>query len=175
MRAAPLAAVTSVAVTSAAVTSAVVTAVAVIAVAAATTDVRAAERPAVVVTSGKEQKFSVALQKFAGGPDAEAYRDGLAAALEFSNLFRLIDRKAFLGQTTTQTLAARAGIECIEWSTIGADVFVEGALRVEEGQFVAEFGVWDLVGCQRKLRRRYRQRSSTDAMILAKRMADDIV
>ncbi len=89
MRAAPLAAVTSVAVTSAAVSSAVVTAVAVIAVAAATTDVRAAERPAVVVTPGQEQKFGIALQKFAGGPDAEAYREGIVAALEFSSLFRL--------------------------------------------------------------------------------------
>ncbi|MCH8891665.1 MAG: PD40 domain-containing protein [Myxococcales bacterium] len=150
-------------------------AAAVITVAVTATDIFAAERPAVVVTSGKEQKFSVALQKFAGGPDAEAYREGLAAALEFSNLFRLIDRKAFLGQTTTQTLAARAGFECIEWSTIGAEVFVEGALRVDGGQFVAEFSVWDLAGCQRKLRRRYRQLSSADAIILAKRMADDIV
>ncbi|MFV1977819.1 MAG: Tol-Pal system beta propeller repeat protein TolB [Myxococcota bacterium] len=149
--------------------------VAVIAVATTTTDVRAAERPAVVVTSGQEQKFGIALQKFSGGPDAEAYRKGLVAALEFSNLFRTIDRKAFLGSTTTETLGARASIQCSEWSTIGADVFVEGALSVSEGQFSAEFGVWDLAGCQRKLRRRYSQASSADPTILAKRMADDIV
>jgi TolB protein len=150
-------------------------AIAAIAAAVTAADARAAERPAVVVTSGQEQKFAVALQKFAGGPDAEAYREGLVAALEFSNLFRTIDRKAFLGPTTTKTLAARASIECVEWSTIGADVFVEGALSVGEGQFSAEFGVWDLAGCQRKLRRRYSQASSADPNILAKRMADDIV
>ena len=138
-------------------------------------DASAADRPAVVVTSGKEQKFSVALQAFAGGPDSEAYRDGIAAALEFSNLFRLIDRKAFLGPTTTESLPAQSRLECVEWSTIGADVFVEGALRVEQDQFVAEFGVWDLAGCRQKLRRRYRQASSADSLILAKRMADDIV
>jgi TolB protein len=159
----------------AAVRSGAVTALAVIAVAATATDVRAAERPAVVVTSGQEQKFGIALQKFAGGPDAEAYRESLVAALEFSSLFRTIDRKAFLGSTTTETLGARASIECPEWSTIGADVFVEGALSVSEAQFSAEFGVWDLAGCQRKLRRRYSQASSADPNILAKRMADDIV
>ena len=149
--------------------------VAVIAVAVTATGVRAAERPAVVVTSGQEQKFGIALQKFAGGPDAEAYREGIAAALDFSSLFRIIDRQAFLGPTTTETGDARESIECSEWSTIGADIFVEGALRVEEDQFVAEFGVWDLASCQRKLRRRYRQVSSADPIVLAKRMADDIV
>ncbi len=136
---------------------------------------RAADRPAVVVTSGQEQKFAVALQKFAGGPDAEGFREGLETALEFSSLFRAIDRRAFLGPTTTEALDASASLECLEWTTIGADVFVEGLLELAEGQFSAEFGVWDLVGCQRKLRRRYRQASSADPIVLAKRIADDIV
>jgi TolB protein len=138
-------------------------------------DTRAEDRPAVVVTSGKEQQFATALQQFAGGPDAEAFREALASGLEFSNLFRLIDRKAFLGSTTTQTFEEPSHIECAEWTTIGADVFVEGALRIEADQFVADFGVWDLAGCQQKLRRRYRQSSTADRTILAKRMADDIV
>jgi len=138
-------------------------------------DARAQDRPAVVVTSGKEQQFSIALQQFAGGPDSEAYRESIASALDFSNLFRLIDRKAFLGPTTTQGLEERSHIVCAEWTTIGADVFVEGALRIETDQFVADFGVWDLAGCQQKLRRRYRQSSTADRTILAKRMADDIV
>jgi TolB protein len=136
---------------------------------------RAAERPAVVVTSGKEQKFSVALQKFGGEPDAEAFREGLVAALEFSSLFRLIDRMAFLGPTTTEVLRDRGDLLCSEWTTIGADVFVEGVLRTEQEQFVAEFAVWDLAGCERKLRRRYRQLSTADPLILARRIADDIV
>jgi len=137
--------------------------------------VRADDRPAVVVTSGDEQKFGIALQKFAGGPNADAYREGLAAALDYSSLFRIIDPLAFLGPTTTQTGDQRESIECLEWTTIGADVFVEGVLRVEANQFSAEFAVWDLAGCQRKLRRRYSQASSEDPIVLAKRMADDIV
>jgi len=145
------------------------------AIAAMAAGARAAERPAVVVTSGEEQKFAIAVQKFAGGPDAEVFREGLVAALEFSSLFRTIDRKAFLGPTTTQALDVGAHLDCAEWTTIGADVFVEGLLGVGEGQFSAEFGVWDLAVCERKLRRRYRQASSNDPIILAKRIADDIV
>lgn len=162
-----------------------VAALAVIGVAAAAVEVRAAERPVVVVTSGKEQQFAIALQKFSGEPGAEAFRESLAAALEFSDLFRIIDRKAFLGPTTTEALGAKAGFECQEWSTIGADFFVEGALSVEEEEegtpsveakkFVAEFGVWDIAGCQRKRAGRYWQSSSADPKILAKRMADEIV
>ncbi|MBW2577283.1 MAG: PD40 domain-containing protein [Deltaproteobacteria bacterium] len=155
--------------------AALLVAIAVCSVAVTAADVRAAERPAVVVTSGKEQQFSVALQKFGGNFDAEAYREGMQAALEFSNLFRLIDRKAFLGPTTTEVLSEREDVGCLEWSTIGADIFVEGVQRVEQEQFIAEFAVWDLAGCQRKLSRRYRQASSADPLILAKRMADDIV
>jgi len=149
----------------------------VVAVAAVTTaaEIQAAERPSVVIKGGGEQTFAVALQKFGGDFDAEAYRDGMAAALEFSSLFRLIDRKAFLGPTTTEVLSDRSDVNCTEWSTIGADVFVEGVQHVEQDQFVAEFGVWDLAGCQQKLRRRYRQALSADPLILAKRMADDIV
>jgi TolB protein len=136
----------------------------------------AADRPAVVVTSGREQKFSVALQTFAGGPNAEAYRNGLAAALEFSSLFRLIDRDAFLGPTVTSALGGAQGrIDCSEWSVIGADAFVEGALQIEQDAFAAELGVWDIAGCRHKLRRRYRQAATADPLLLAKRMADDIV
>jgi TolB protein len=134
---------------------------------------RAQERPAVIVTSGSDLSFRVALQRFSGGPDAEAFRIGLRDALEYSNLFREIDPKAFLGPTATRSLGGR--VECLEWITIGADAFVEGTLRVEGTDFVVESIVWDLAGCVRKLRRRYRQVSSSDPIILARRVADDIV
>jgi len=135
----------------------------------------AAERPTVVVTQGKEQRFSVALQRFTGGPDAEAYRVELENALEYSGMFRMIDQKAFLGPTTTTSLAARSELNCLEWVTIGGDIFVEGALRVEGSEFVAEFRVWDLASCKVKLPQRYRQKATADSSILAKQMADDIV
>jgi len=132
-----------------------------------------AERPAVVVTPGSNQRFKLALQQFSGGPDAENFQRVLGGALEFSSLFQLIDEKAFLGPTTTRRLGG--DVVCSDWSQIGADVFVEGALRVEGVDFVAEFAVWDLAGCQRKLRKRFTQAASADASMLAKRMADDII
>jgi len=146
-----------------------------IALTAVASAVHAADRPAVVVTSGSDQSFRVALQQFSGGPGAEAYRIGLRDALEFSNLFREIDPRAFLGPLTTRSFGVRGRFDCSEWLTIGADAFVEGALRIEGTDFVVESIVWDLAGCVRKLRRRYRQVSSSDPMILARRVADDIV
>ncbi len=134
-----------------------------------------AERPAVVVTPGSSQRFKLALQRFDGGPNAEQYQRVLGGALEFSSLFRLIDEKAFLGPKTTGRLGAGNELFCSDWTQIGADVFVEGALRIEGADFIAEFRVWDLAGCQRKLRKRYTQVSTADPSILAKRMADDIV
>jgi TolB protein len=135
----------------------------------------AADRPAVVVTRGSEQKFKVALQRFAGGPESGAYREALAGALEFSSVFRLIDPKAFLGDVTTPGLSARSRVRCSDWTQIGADVFVEGSLKIDGEDFVAEFRVWDLVGCERKLRKRFRQIANADRSVLARRMADDIV
>jgi TolB protein len=135
----------------------------------------AADRPTVVVTPGSSQLLKVALQRFAGGPGADEYQRVLAEALEFSSVFQLIDEKAFLGSTTTKYLGADARLDCSEWSQIGADVFVEGALRTEGVDFSAEFRVWDLAGCERKLRKRFAQGASADPNILAKRMADDII
>ncbi len=146
-----------------------------LAIALAASAVHAANRPAVVVTSGSDQSFRVALQQFSGGPGAEAYRIGLRDALEYSNLFREIDPKAFLGPLTTSSFGVRGRPECSEWITIGADAFVEGARRIEGTDFVAETMVWDVAGCSRKLSRSYRQASSADPLILAKLMADDIV
>ena len=140
--------------------------------AAVSTVAVAVDRPTVVVTQGKEQSYRIAVQRFAGGPEAEAYRVALGDALEYSGIFKMIDPKAFLGPTTTGSLGVRSNVNCSEWATIGGDVFVEGALRVEGAEFVAEFRVWELAACQRKLRRRYRQSSASDPSILAKRMAD---
>ncbi len=135
----------------------------------------AAERPTVIVTPGSSQRLKVALQRFAGGPGADEYQRVLGEALEFSNIFQLIDEKAFLGPTTTTFLGASDRLDCSEWSQIGADVFVEGGLSTEGVDFRAEFRVWDLAGCERKLRKRFAQAAAADSSILAKRMADDII
>jgi TolB protein len=137
--------------------------------------VAAADRPSVIVTPGSDQLLKVALQRFSGGPGAEEYQRVLGEALEFSSIFALIDEKAFLGPTATNSLGVGSRLNCSEWSQIGADVFVEGGLRSEGEDFSAEFRVWDLAGCERKLRKRFVQSASANSGILAKRMADDII
>ena len=47
---------------------------------------------------------------------------------------------------------ARAAV-CSEWSSIGADAFVEGAVSVRADIFSAEFRVWDTARCERLTRK----------------------
>jgi TolB protein len=146
-----------------------------VAFAALATTAIAADRPTIVVTQGKAESYRVALQRFAGGPGAEEFEAALGDALEYSGVFRMIDPKAFLGPTATVALGLRSSLLCVDWVTIGGDIFIEGELRAEGTELAAEFRVWDLAGCQRKLRRRYRQSAAEDAGVLARRMADDVV
>jgi TolB protein len=134
-----------------------------------------AQRPTIVIRGGTGQHLRVALQRFAGGPGAESFQGVLGDALEFSSVFKLIKPAAFLGPTQTRDLGAGRPIVCSDWSQIGSDAMVEGALRTEGVDFIAEFRVWDVAGCTRKLRKRFRQSASADPNILAKRIADDIV
>jgi TolB protein len=140
----------------------------------------AAQRPAVVVTPGKRQTFKVAAQQFsdisptANPKRAPHFRDLLSRSIEFSNVFEMIDPKAFLGPQVTESFESGNRVACGDWTTIGADAFVEGEIRVEGGRYSVEFRLWDTATCKRLLRKRYRQQSSLDPNILAKRVADDI-
>src|SRR5262245_13353186 len=107
---------------------------ALLATAAATS--AAAERPAVVVTPGSERTFRAALQRFAS-PDekgAEQFRDAIASGLEFSGVFQILDRKAFLAEGVTGALQGD-DVVCSDWTPIGADALVRGVLRNEPGEF----------------------------------------
>jgi len=141
----------------------------------------AEQRPAVIVTPGKRQTYKAALQRFADGSDApnpervEAFREWLSGALEYSGIFDTIDPKAFLGPDQTRDFDERSQLACGDWTTIGADAFVEGEIRVDKERYVVEFRVWDTARCKRLLRKRYRQGVTLDPTVLAKRIADDIV
>ncbi len=149
-------------------------ALALLATAAATS--AAAERPAVIVTPGSERTFRAALQRFAS-PDAkgaEQFRDAIADGLEFSGVFQVLDRKAFLAAEVSGSLQGD-DVACSDWTPIGADALVRGVLRNEPGEFVAEFDVWDTARCVRVERKRYRQAAEADRTRVAKRIADDVV
>jgi TolB protein len=141
----------------------------------------AEQRPAVVVTPGKRQTFKAAVQRFADVsvvPSAERtseFRDAVSRGLEYSNIFEVIDPKAFLGPDQTSNFREGSRLPCADWTTIGADAFVEGEIQVDSSRYTAEFRVWDTARCKRLLRKRYRQEAKQDPNILARRIADDIV
>jgi len=141
----------------------------------------AEQRPAVIVTPGKRQTYKAALQRFAEVSDASnaerpaEFRKWLSGSLEFSGVFETIDPKAFLGPDQTSGFGGRSQLACVDWTTVGADAFVEGEIRVDKTSYVVEYRVWDTARCKRLLRKRYRQGVTLDPTILAKRVADDIV
>jgi TolB protein len=138
-------------------------------------------RPAVIVDPGKRQVFKAAVQRFADSSKVKAdertvkFRTALSNALAFSSVFELIDPKAYLGPDQTSDFDRRKSLACVDWTTVGADAFVEGTLEVDERQFTVEFRIWDTGRCQRLLRKRYRQDVGLDPTALARRIADDVV
>lgn len=141
----------------------------------------AQQRPAVVVTPGERQSFKAAVQRFAdtsaipGGPRSAEFREALSAALLFSDVFEMIDPKAFLGPDQTTNFKSNNSLACADWTTVGTDVFVEGQIVVDGEKFAVEYRLWDTARCKRLLRKRYSQAKSLDPKFLAKRAADDIV
>ena len=138
-------------------------------------------RPAVIVDPGKRQVFKAAVQRFADLSKLKAdgrtveFRTALSNALAFSSVFELVDPKAFLGPDQTSDFGRRKSLVCVDWTTIGADAFVEGVMEVDDRRFTVEFRVWDTGRCQRLLRKRYRQDVGLDPAALARRIADDVV
>jgi TolB protein len=140
----------------------------------------AQDRPSVVIDPGQARSYGVAVQRFAddaGAPNpkrVDQFRDQLVRGLEFSSVFRAIDLKAFLGPTATASLES-SSLVCADWTSIGADAFVEGTLRTEAGQLAVEFRAWDTSRCASLLSKRYAQPAKADIGVLARRVADDIV
>src|SRR5262245_10918206 len=139
----------------------------------------AQEQPAVVIDPGRKQAYDVAVQRFAEPagparpPGVEKFREDLGRALEFSDVFKLVNPRAFLGPETTDSL--EKPIECSEWTQIGADALVQGELTRDPQLLTADFRVWDPTRCPSLLHKRYRQPATADPAQLARRVADDVV
>jgi len=106
---------------------------------------------------------------------SQSFRDALADALEFSSVFAQIDEKAFLGPEVTESVEDGPPVVCSDWTQIGADALVQGEIAVVDGRFGVSARVWDAVRCKDVLRRRYSQSADKNPMIVARRLADDIV
>lgn len=143
---------------------------------AATPRMAAAQRPAVVITESRAEAFRIAVQEFATAQsrvDAKRFRSDVIAALEFSSVFQSIDPAAFLGPAVTPALGDGPPA-CADWSPIGADALLEGALARDGDELAVEFRAIDVVRCRTALRKRYRGPPG-EADKLARRIADDVV
>ena len=141
----------------------------------------AEQRPATEVAPGKGQTFRAAVQRFTDvseipSPERAAeFQDALSRAIEYSGAFEVIDPKAFAGLDRKGDFGSRSRLGCADWTAIGAEVFVEGEIEVDEARYSARFRVWDTARCKRLLRKGYRQDASSDPKIAARRIADDVV
>ncbi len=140
----------------------------------------AQDKPAVIVTDPSARSYKAAVQGFADRrpvPESEVpseLRATIGSALGFSQLFEVVDPKAFLGPDVTVQLDAGPPPDCGSWRTIGADALLQGVLGEEGGQLVVEFRVYDVARCRSLLRKRYRG-GRGDVELIGRRIADDVV
>jgi TolB protein len=135
------------------------------------------DRIRIDIGPGGKRDYKIALQKFAA-PGAvfrlrEDFHVALGEGIDFSGVLRTIDHKAFLGEIETRNLAS--GIQCNNWSGIGADGLVQGEVRVTGDQLIARYKVWDTAKCVQLGELTEARRARAEGELLARVIADDIV
>ena len=98
------------------------------------------------ITQGVVEPMPIAIMELRG-EDAETERLGrqiaevVAADLQRSGLFRLVDRSAFIEETVTIDTLPRFG----DWRVINAEALVNGQIeRLEDGRLRVPFRLWDV-------------------------------
>jgi len=98
------------------------------------------------ITQGVVEPMPIAIMEFRG-EDAETKRLGrqiaevVAADLQRSGLFRIVDRSAFIEDTVTIDTLPRFG----DWRVINAEALVNGQIqRLEDGRLRVPFRLWDV-------------------------------
>ncbi|MFO1188569.1 MAG: Tol-Pal system beta propeller repeat protein TolB [Alphaproteobacteria bacterium] len=108
------------------------------------------------VTRGRLEPLPIAIVNFNGaeGDEARLGREiaqVISADLERSGLFRPIDSRAFIQTPDSLAVRPRFG----DWRTINAAALVHGNVRMQGGQLVTEFRLWDVVTEQDMVGLRY--------------------
>ena len=133
------------------------------------------ENPTIVVPPPSSGAYKAAVQRFSGDAErADKLRDAIGRGLEFSSVFQLIPTAAFVAGDVSAALDGGPPIACPDWSQIGSDALVEGALSSRGTQVSVEFRVWDVARCQKLERRRF-QGTSAEVDLIGRKIADAIV
>ncbi|MFQ5586790.1 MAG: Tol-Pal system beta propeller repeat protein TolB [Thermodesulfobacteriota bacterium] len=125
-------------------------------------------------------KLPLAIQEFKITSDdpSTAYlagelRDVLAADLNFSGLFDIIDRDAYIENIDEAGLTA-AGTDFREWRIIGTQILIKGGMRAEGGRITIDIRLFDVVREKVLVGKRY-VGAAGNVRSVAHRFADKVI
>ena len=121
--------------------------------------------------------YPIAVSPLKGSGGAEragaTFADIVAKDLDFSGLFRVIDRGAYLEDPQTTGVTADT-IDFKDWSTIGAQALVKGSIERDGDGLVIEARLFDVVEAKQIGGKRYRA-GEDELRRMGHRFADEIL
>ena len=140
----------------------------------------AASRVYIDINSPAGMSLPLAIQEFkvVGGDPSTAYLDGevrdvLAADLNFSGLFELIDRDAYIEDINETGLTA-AATDFREWRIIGTQLLIKGGMSFEEKRVTIDLRLFDVVREKVLVGKRYIG-TAENVRDVAHRFADKVI
>jgi TolB protein len=132
-----------------------------------------AERPVIDLSGARVQSYPLALAPPLGAAEpGRAVMEVLAADLDRSGLFRLLDPNSFLADPREGTDPKK--IDFSRWMTVGAQGLVKAVASVEGDKVQVEFHLYDPARGAEQMHGTYSAPSATQRQI-AHRFADDLV
>ena len=104
---------------------------------------------------------------------SESSADLLAASLEFTGLFKILDRQAFLFNSQSDGILAPQ-INYSNWTVIGAELLITGLYEEKNGKIAMELRLFDTFKGQRILGKKY-SRKATDHRRIIHRFCSEVI
>ena len=132
-----------------------------------------AQRPTIDVSGARVQAYPIALAPPLGAAEGTDVMDVLAADLDRSGLFRLLDPRSFLADPTKEGSSAST-IDFSKWTAVGAQALVKAVAKVEGDVVKVDFRLFDVPHATELLRGEYSAPRGALRQI-AHRFGDDVV
>jgi TolB protein len=107
------------------------------------------------------------------GPARDELMDALGGDLDFSGLFDVIEKDAYIEEPEEGGFSLKT-IKFRLWRVIGAEVLIKGGLKIQDGKLTVEVHIFDTVREERLLAKRYVGKVKNPRLI-AHRFADDLM
>ena len=132
-----------------------------------------AQRPTIDVSGARVQAYPIALAPPLGAAEGSDVMDVLAADLDRSGLFRLLDPRGFLADPAKEGSSAST-IDFSKWTAVGAQALVKAVAKVEGDVVKVDFRLFDVPHASELLRGEYSAPRGALRQI-AHRFGDDVV